>query len=213
MQVGKFIVLLLFVVLFLSDVSFAQGVVQFNIQINQNDTSDYLEFLDESGRTDVSEYLRVDKLEDNPWYSLHKISLDIDDYPVLLYEVNELDSLDIVQEAYRYIMNNYYYDEEYAKTSKYAIRDGGHYNVQTLIDTRKGLCGDVSIMYAIILRAFSIPCKIVESDSHVWNEVWHDNRWVIVDCTVSLGAEGRYISYPRRGDDSLYTSVGMVREY
>lgn len=100
-----------------------------------------------------------------------------------------------------WICNNIYYDTdsivgEY-NTAPYVATD--------VLEKKRAVCLGYANLYASLCRAISIPCNVVtgyalgvtgshdvnwnennintEEANHAWNEVYIDNRWVIVDTT------------------------------
>lgn len=90
---------------------------------------------------------------------------------------------------YNYIISNYKYDKEKAKTlSSPYIPD-----ITDIFNKKKGICFDYSSLFAAMLRSLNIPAKLVMGTSsltkysyHAWNEVYISDagKWVIIDTTV-----------------------------
>ena len=61
--------------------------------------------------------------------------------------------------------------------------------VDSVYAAQKGICYDYSAITAAVLRASGIPTKVVWgvapeiSSLHAWNEIYLDNKWVVVDFT------------------------------
>ena len=70
----------------------------------------------------------------------------------------------------------------------------GERSIQATLDTRKGDCGSLSILFCSMCRALGVParplfggwCAGGINSSHVWSEIWLEGKgWIPVD--VSLG--------------------------
>lgn len=98
-----------------------------------------------------------------------------------------------IKAIWSYIAKNYKYD--YAKqktlgslTSQY-IPD-----VNATYKKKKGICYDVSAVFASMLRSIKIETKLVTGYSkkvsgyHAWNKVYNSDtkKWYIIDCTYDL---------------------------
>ena len=97
-------------------------------------------------------------------------------------------------EIYKWIVNNIYYDYE----KYYSDYWSGQDPYQALQD-KKTLCEGFSFLYMAMCRSIDLPTKMVfgfagdtslsKEDlihtryGHAWNEVFVDDRWVIVDST------------------------------
>ncbi len=77
------------------------------------------------------------------------------------------------------------------------------YYAEEVIESRNAVCLGFATLYAALCRSIGIPCNVVsgyalgigsdtewtdattatEEQNHAWNEVYVDNRWVIVDTT------------------------------
>ncbi len=99
-----------------------------------------------------------------------------------------------------WICENIYYDED-------SITDNGNtapYTATQVLSERRAVCLGYANLYAAFLRSLDIPCNVVAGyglgvgtgeskwndenietvdSNHAWNEVYIDNRWVIVDPT------------------------------
>ena len=117
---------------------------------------------------------------------------------------------------YNYIVKNYQYDfdklsilDSLSKSSSY-IPD-----IDIIYSKRKGICYDISILMASMLRSVGIPTKVITGYTsnvngyHAWNSVYIA-EWKIVDVTYDLqmySANRRYTVYKKKKDYSeiVYT--------
>ncbi len=86
-----------------------------------------------------------------------------------------------------WLMAHASYDKALAKTIQFSeIPDS-----DAFIRGEKGICCDYAAFLAVGLRAVNVPCKHVygknlrTGNSHAWNEVYLDGKWVIIDATMA----------------------------
>lgn len=87
-----------------------------------------------------------------------------------------------------HILNNYKYDFDKSKTitSKYVPE------LKQIVELKKGICYDFSVLVAAVLRSEGIKTKLVFGyndnikDYHAWNEVYIAGKWEIIDITMDL---------------------------
>lgn len=106
--------------------------------------------------------------------------------------------------VYKYIVKNFSYD--YDKLSILdSLAKGSSYipDIDTIYSKKKGICYDISILMASMLRSVDIPTKVVTGYSdnargyHAWNNVYLSD-WKIVDATYDLQmrkANRKYSTY------------------
>lgn len=88
---------------------------------------------------------------------------------------------------YNYVINNMDYDYNKIKTLAYDYIP----SIDTILQDRKGICFDYSVLLASMLRSQGIPAKLIKGYStntsvyHAWNEIYlsSEKRWIIVDTT------------------------------
>lgn len=99
-----------------------------------------------------------------------------------------------------WVSKNIYYDSD----SIDGISNNAHYIATDVLASRRAVCLGYANLYAALCRSVGIPCNVVvgyalgvgsgETEwnetntasteaNHAWNEVYLDNRWVIVDTT------------------------------
>ncbi|MBR3839754.1 MAG: transglutaminase domain-containing protein [Erysipelotrichales bacterium] len=147
----------------------------------------------------------VDTIDTNSYFLLSTASINWENSDAAIVKAKELvanakDDYDKVFAIWSYIKNNYIYDEDKAN----GIYTEGKKSLQTIdytYNTQSGVCMDLTILQAAMLRSVGIPCKLVNgflnnedgtvAGAHAWNEVLIDDEWKIIDVTndlVSLGA-------------------------
>lgn len=87
--------------------------------------------------------------------------------------------LEKVEKIYEYITENIKYDEEKAKN----IKSGYVPNLDSTLETRKGICFDYAALMAGMLRSQNIPCKLIMGYTgevyHAWISVWtKETGWI-----------------------------------
>lgn len=100
-----------------------------------------------------------------------------------------------IEILYSYVSKHISYDYELANEilsgeTSYVFPDPD----QTLA-YKSGICGDIAILLAAMLRAQNIPTRLVKGwvpnkgdgtpAYHAWNEVWDGCTWVLYDATFS----------------------------
>jgi len=108
------------------------------------------------------------------------------------------DPLIVAEKLYNFVCANMEYDWE-----RFAAPDRKNFKASELLDIRKGVCEDYTILYAALCRASGIPVKYIaglpvmsiarEADdelesSHAWNEIYIKGYgWIPVDATSEIG--------------------------
>lgn len=92
----------------------------------------------------------------------------------------EKDKKKIIRLAHDYIINNAKYDSDRPNKKIIKYRSDTAYGV--LIEGY-GICGGYSDAMALFLNHYNIPNFKVESEDHVWNAVYIDNKWYHLDLT------------------------------
>ncbi len=98
-----------------------------------------------------------------------------------------------IKAIWSYIYKTYKYD--YAKQKKLSSLTKQYIpNINTTYSTKKGICYDISAVFASMLRSNGIETKLVTGYSkkvsgyHAWNKVYNSEikKWYIIDCTYDL---------------------------
>lgn len=122
-----------------------------------------------------------------------------------------------IQMIYEYVVKNYSYD--YNKSDNIAeLSKGNAYipNINSIYSQKKGICYDISILLASMLRSVGVPTKVVTGYTpnanvyHAWNNVYDKSKWNVVDATYDLQlhkAKRKYTMYKDYKDykDIVYT--------
>lgn len=107
---------------------------------------------------------------------------------------SDLEKINVI---YNYIVNNIEYD--YKKIDQ--IDNKYIPNIEDTLHNKKGICYDYSSLFAAMLRSLDIPTKLVKGYKndidvyHAWNEVYIDDKWVIIDTTYDSVKLDRGDSY------------------
>jgi transglutaminase-like putative cysteine protease len=94
-----------------------------------------------------------------------------------------------VAAIYNYIVNNYEYNYEKART----VTSGYIPAIDDVYNSKMGICYDYSVLFAAMLRSAGIPAKVLMGTSkdvdgyHAWNQVYVDEEWITVDTTLDAG--------------------------
>lgn len=113
---------------------------------------------------------------------------------------NSSNDLDYVEKVYYYVTETIKYDEKLAKT----VESGYLPDIDSIMDSKKGICFDYASLMAAMLRSQGIPAKLVVGYSgdayHAWLSVhleeigWVDNiiefdgtGWSLMDPTLAAG--------------------------
>lgn len=125
--------------------------------------------------------------------------------------------LDYVEQIYHYVTENIKYDDKLAET----VESGYLPDIDTTMDTKKGICFDYASLMAAMLRSQGIPTKLVVGYSgdayHAWISVhleeigWVDDiiefdgaDWVLMDPTLAANNSSKAVE-EYIGDGSNYT--------
>jgi hypothetical protein len=100
------------------------------------------------------------------------------------HEINNRFSINDTIDKIYYMILNMDYDLEKAKNVQYGYIP----NIEETYIQRKGICYDKASLFAAMLRSINIPTKMVtgyydNGSYHAWNEVYINNKWIIVDTT------------------------------
>jgi transglutaminase-like putative cysteine protease len=138
---------------------------------------------------DLDKYLKSQKL------------IDSDSEPIkdVVKKVvgSEDDPYKIAEKLYNFVIDNFEYDYV-----RFAEKKREDYKASELLEIKKGVCQDYSILYAALCRAAGIPAKYIggipifsilnEEDKeleveHAWNEIYlAEYGWIPIDVTGEL---------------------------
>ena len=97
-------------------------------------------------------------------------------------------TIDKISAIFKYVTTNIIYDYNKAKT----VQSGYLPDVDSILETRKGICFDYAAMMAAMCRAQGIPTKLItgyvspNGVYHAWNEVYTKEKgWITVNFYLS----------------------------
>lgn len=100
-----------------------------------------------------------------------------------------------LQAIREFMVNSFSYDFERAAT----IRSFYLGDVEECFESRKGLCQDIAVVAACMLRVQGIPTQLVigyaNNYYHAWNNVLIDGEYQRVDITLELGGIAKNCAY------------------
>lgn len=87
---------------------------------------------------------------------------------------------------YEWMIHNFEYDYDCDPLIQY-------FNVRKTLSMRRGICYDLSHLFAALCRSENIPCYVVDGDKrnnvqyhHTWNRVYLDGSWWNMDVTFDI---------------------------
>lgn len=135
---------------------------------------------------DLDKYLKSQKLIDSDSEAIKDTVKEV--------VGSEEDPYKIAEKLYNFVADNFEYD--YVRMAEENPKD---YKASELLEIKKGICGDYTILYAALCRAAGIPAKYVsgipiysiisEEDKeleagHAWNEIYiSEYGWIPIDPT------------------------------
>lgn len=117
-----------------------------------------------------------------------------------------------VKNIYNYVVKNISYD--YNKMNR--IDEDYVPDVESIFKSSKGMCYDYSALFAAMLRSVGVPTKLLKgykSDTkayHAWNEVYLNNKWVIIDTTYDATLNSKKLNYTMIKNSNEYS---VSKEY
>lgn len=136
-------------------------------------------------------------------------------------KTKDIEKVDVI---YDYVISNFSYDNEKAKT----VKSGYLPSIDDILKSNKGICFDYAAVMAAMLRSENIPVKLVTGYSsnlsafHAWNEVYtketgwiklnemyfDGEKWKLMDSTIASTAKQsnspRVMEYTNKLIDSKY---------
>lgn len=163
-------------------------VIMSEFALNEN-TGDSSTAEDEDFDKIVKEYTKSEKSIDSDSKIIKAAAADIIG--------QETEPMAVAEKLYNYVIDNMEYDWE-----RYAAVERENLLASELLDIKKGVCEDYSVLYAALCRAAGIPIKYVvglpvmtlamEEDNqlesgHAWNEIYFEGYgWIPVDPTSEV---------------------------
>lgn len=100
-----------------------------------------------------------------------------------------------LEAIYKYVVKNYSYDYKKAKNIDKLSSEMAYIpDIDQVLDDKTGICYDISVLMASMLRSVDIPAKVVTGYTpnaatyHAWNSVCYEKKenWRTVDATYDL---------------------------
>lgn len=118
-----------------------------------------------------------------------------------------------VKSVYTWMTENFTYDHNYDYLYQYS-------NITKTLQTKTGVCYDISCLFAAICRSQGIPCYVIDgyrrtdrSVQHTWNRVYIDGVWYDVDVTNDLSAKSIFGFQPATAYNSEDEMFVIMRIY
>ncbi|MNI05711.1 Transglutaminase-like superfamily protein [compost metagenome] len=113
-----------------------------------------------------------------------------------------------VKAIYNFVVNNIKYDK------KLALNIPADYlpQIDRTLKAGKDTCYGYSALFAAMLRSVNIPARLDMGKTayvntyHAWNEVYMNNKWVVIDTTVDAGWKGTTTPFQMIKDAAKYTA-------
>ncbi|MEW6622092.1 MAG: transglutaminase-like domain-containing protein [Bacillota bacterium] len=118
---------------------------------------------------------------------------------------------DKVKVIYEYIVNNYSYDHDKINNLDYDYLP----DINSTLESQKGICYDFSALFASMCRSVGIPAKLVKGYGdkiqgyHAWNEVFIEStgKWMILDTSFDSQMRSNNQSFAMFKDNGSYEKV------
>lgn len=123
---------------------------------------------------------------------------------------------DKLSAIYKYIVQNYSYDYDKAANIESLSKDMAYIPViDDVYADKDGICYDISILFASMLRSVEIPAKVVTGYTpnattyHAWNNVYYSPKkdWKVIDATYDLQMYQAGIKYEMFKKEKDYSDV------
>lgn len=123
--------------------------------------------------------------------SIQNVKWDKDDEAIQFLKTiigSDMDDYDKVVEIHQYIAENYTYD--YDLYNNLDEIDVYLPSIEKTFTIKKGICYDLTSLFAAMLRSEGIPTKLVTGyregtdEYHAWNEVYLNGKWRTIDVTL-----------------------------
>ena len=178
--------------------------VNFPLQLgNGNYTIGVYEQIEDTKYSQVTQTTVNLKLDDNSKVYLNSIQL-IDwgekmNTVTLAKELtkNKKTDSDKIEVCYQYMVQQFSYDYVKMKNVEYDYIPV----IDEVLKKKLGICYDYSAVFASMLRSQGIKCKLIMGyttnvkEYHAWNEVFVNDKWVVVDTTYDSQMYANKIKY------------------
>ncbi len=99
-----------------------------------------------------------------------------------------------IKTIHEYIVTNYTYDYDKSETVNDDRKTAYVPDITDTYESKKGICYDLSALFAAMLRSVDIPAKVVTGYTaknisyHAWNNVWYRSKenWQVTDVTYDI---------------------------
>lgn len=132
--------------------------------------------------------------KDNAQYLASTVEINFDAGGTVIQKANELckntdnDESRIVA-IYKYMLS-FSYDFDLAGQISRGEVSGYKPNTAAVLKSGKGICYDLSALFAAMCRSQGVPCKLVKgtynNGAHAWNEVFCGGTWHRIDMTYAV---------------------------
>lgn len=78
--------------------------------------------------------------------------------------------------VYNWVYDNIKYDKKYSDSTYGDTNQADRFDLDTILENGKGVCRHRSALVAGMLRSIDIPCRVTESKTHSWVQVWYETR-------------------------------------
>lgn len=113
---------------------------------------------------------------------------------------------DKIEVCYQYMVQQFSYDFVKMKNVEYDYIPV----IDDVLKKKLGICYDYSAVFASMLRSQGIKCKLIMGyttmvkEYHAWNEVYVNDKWVVVDTTFDSQMYANRIQYKFEKNSSDY---------
>lgn len=76
--------------------------------------------------------------------------------------------------VYNWVYDNVKYDKQFVVKNYGDNNQEDRFNLDTILENGKGVCRHRSALVAGMLRSIGIPCRVTESKTHSWVQVWYE---------------------------------------
>lgn len=116
-----------------------------------------------------------------------------------------------LEAIYNYVVSNFRYDFDKLKNLKNDYLP----NIDSTLNSHKGICYDYASMFAAMLRSEGIPTKLIKGYTpnvkgyHAWNEVYDSETktWITIDTTYDSQMKAAKAKYSMKKSKNKYTKV------
>ena len=182
---------------------FGSGIYQITILENSNNAG--FKYLEKniliSATIEKENDVFLNPMQYNNWAQNQEFINLIDEITIGMETEEE-----ILGSIYNYVLDNFKYDYTLAENPpRNYVPD-----ISLLINEKKGICYDYSAIFSAALRYKGIPTKLSKGFStelstyHAWNEVFINNKWVLIDTTVDAYYKSKDVPFTMAKEESVY---------